>query len=45
MLVQVPFAYVPGEGERYITASWRGGRWWIAPNTTAHPRRGRACGQ
>jgi hypothetical protein len=44
LLVQGPFAYLPGEGEQYITASRRQGRWWIAPNTTAHPRRGTSPG-
>jgi hypothetical protein len=44
LLVQGPFAYVPGEGEQYITATRRGGRWWIAPNTTARPRRGTSPG-
>jgi len=44
LLVQGPFAYLPGEGEQYITASRRQGRWWIATNTTAHPRRGTSPG-
>ena len=35
-----PFAYLPGKGQQYITATRRGGRWWIAPNATARPRRG-----
>jgi hypothetical protein len=44
LLVQGPFAYLPGEGEQYITAIRRRGRWWITPNTTAHPRRGTSPG-
>ena len=44
LLVQGPFAYLPGEGEQYITATRRGGRWWITPNTTARPRRGTSPG-
>jgi hypothetical protein len=41
LLVDGPFAYLKGsEGEQYITATRRGGRWRIAPNTTVHPRRG-----
>ena len=44
LLVRGPFAYLPGDGEQYITASRRQGRWWIAPNTTAHPRRGTSPG-
>ena len=44
LLVQGPFAYLPGEGEQYITATRRDGRWWIAPNTTARPRRGTSPG-
>ena len=44
LLVQGPFAYVPGEGEQYITATRRDGRWWIVPNTSAHPRRGTSPG-
>jgi hypothetical protein len=39
--VDGPFAYLKGsDGEQYITAPRRDGRWWIAPDTTAHPRRG-----
>ena len=38
LLVDSPFAYVPGEGEEYIIATRRGGRWRIAPDTTAGPR-------
>ena len=44
LLVQGPFAYLPGEGEQYITATRRGGRWWIAPGTAASPRRGTSPG-
>ena len=44
LLVQGPFAYVPGEGEQYITATRRDGRWWIAPTTTVRPRRGTSPG-
>jgi hypothetical protein len=44
MLVQGPFAYVPGEGEQYITATRRDGRRRIAPNTTAYPRQGTSPG-
>jgi len=44
LLVQGPFAYVPGEGEQYITATRRDGRWWIVPNTSAHPRPGTSPG-
>ena len=44
LLVQGPFAYMPGEGEQYITATRRGGRWQIAPNTSARPRRGTSPG-
>ena len=45
LLVQGPFAYPKGSGgEQYITATRRGGRWWIAPNTTARPRRGTSPG-
>jgi len=44
LLVQGPFAYLPGEGEQYITAIRRDSRWWITPNTTAHPRRGSSPG-
>ena len=41
LLVDGPFAYLKAsEGEQYITATRRGGRWQIAPNTTARPRRG-----
>jgi hypothetical protein len=40
LLAHGPFAYVPGEGEQYISATRRHGRWWIAPDTTVHPRRG-----
>jgi hypothetical protein len=40
LLVQGPFACLPGEGEQYITATRRDGRWWIAPNTTTCPRPG-----
>ena len=29
LLVQGPFAYLPSEGEQYITATRRDGRWWI----------------
>ena len=41
LLVDGPFAFYKGhDGEQYITATrWRG-RWWITPNTSAHPRRG-----
>jgi hypothetical protein len=42
--VQGPFAYLPGEGEQYITATRRDGRWRITPNTTSHPRRGTSPG-
>jgi hypothetical protein len=44
LLVQGRFAYIPGEGEQYITATRRDGRWWITPNTTANPRRGTSPG-
>ena len=45
LLVDGPFAYLKGsDGEQYITAARRGGRWWITPNTTAHPRRGTSPG-
>jgi hypothetical protein len=44
LLVDGPFAYVPGEGEQYIIATRRGGRWQIAPDTTAWPRRGTSPG-
>ena len=45
LLVDGPFAYLKGsDGEQYITATRRGGRWWIAPNTSAHPRRGTSPG-
>jgi hypothetical protein len=45
LLVDGPFAYLKGrDGEQYITATRRGGRWWITPNTTAHPRRGTSPG-
>jgi hypothetical protein len=41
LLVDGPFAYLKGSaGEQYITATRRGGRWWIKPNTSANPRRG-----
>ena len=41
LLVAGPYAYLPGdEGGQYISATRRGGRWWIEPNTTAYPRRG-----
>jgi hypothetical protein len=41
LLVDGPFAYMKGrDGEQCITATRRGGRWWITPNTAAHPRRG-----
>ena len=45
LLVHGPFAYLPGEGEQYITATRRSGRWRITPNTTAWPRRGSPPGQ
>jgi len=39
--VDGPFAYLKGsDGEQYITATRRDGRWWIEANTTAYPRRG-----
>jgi hypothetical protein len=45
LLVNGPFAYLKGsDGEQYITAIRREGRWWITPNTTAHPRRGTSPG-
>ena len=45
LLVDGPFAYLKGsEGEQYITATRRGGRWWITPNTSANPRRGTSPG-
>jgi hypothetical protein len=45
LLVDGPFAYLKGsDGEQYITATRRGGRWWITPNTTVHPRRGTSPG-
>ena len=44
LLVNGPFAYVPGEGGQHITATRQGGRWRIAPNTTARPRRGTSPG-
>jgi hypothetical protein len=44
LLVHGPFAYLPGEGEQYITATWRDGRWQIEPNTTGYPRRGTSAG-
>ena len=41
LLVDGPFAYLKGsDGEQYITATRRDGRWWIEANTTAYPRRG-----
>lgn len=41
LLADGPFAYLKGsDGEQYITAIRRGGRWWIKPNTGANPRRG-----
>lgn len=41
LLADGPFAFFKGhEGEQYITATRRGGRWWITPNTGANPRRG-----
>jgi hypothetical protein len=37
---------LPGrEGRQYITATRRGGRWWITANTTAWPRRGTPPGE
>ena len=42
--VQGPYAYLPGEGEQYITATRRGGRWRITPDTAARPRRGTSPG-
>jgi hypothetical protein len=45
LLVDGPFAYLKGrDGEQYITATRRGGRWWIASDTTAWPRRGTSPG-
>lgn len=45
LLVDGSFAYLKGsDGEQYITATRRDGRWWIAPNTTAYPRRGTSPG-
>jgi hypothetical protein len=41
LLVDGPFAYLKGrDGEQYITATRRDGRWWITPNTAVYPRRG-----
>src|SRR5436190_1289378 len=43
LLVAGPYAYLPGdEGEQYINATRREGRWWIEPNKTAYPQRGRS---
>jgi hypothetical protein len=40
-----PAAYLKGrDGEQYITATRRGGRWWITPNTAVYPRRGTSSG-
>jgi len=45
LLVDGPFAFDKGhDGKQYITATRRGGRWWITPNTSAHPRRGTSPG-
>jgi hypothetical protein len=45
LLVDGPFAYLKGsDGEQYITATRRGGRWWITPNTAVYPRRGTSPG-
>jgi hypothetical protein len=45
LLVEGPFAYLKGrDGEQHITATRRGGRWWITPNTSAYPRRGTSPG-
>jgi len=44
LLVQGPFAYLPGEGEQYMTATYCGGRWQLTPNTGANPRRGTSPG-
>jgi hypothetical protein len=38
LLVQGPFAYLPGEGEQYITATRRGGRWRISRTPLCGPR-------
>jgi hypothetical protein len=41
LLVDGPFAFLKGmDGEQYITATRRGDRWWITPNTSVNPRRG-----
>ena len=45
LLADGPFAFLKGsDGEQYITATRRGGRWWITPNTSANPRRGTSPG-
>jgi hypothetical protein len=45
LLVDGRFAFPKGrDGEQYITATRRGGRWWITPNTSAHPRCGTSPG-
>lgn len=41
LLADGPFAFHKGhEGEQYITATRRGGRWLITPNTSVNSRRG-----
>ncbi len=32
------------DGEQCITATRRGGRWWIAPHTAVYPRQGTSPG-
>jgi transposase len=45
LLVHGPFAFLKGsDGEQYITATRRRGRWWITPNTSANSRRGTSPG-